>query len=336
MSAAAPHAINKHKHGRRKEDQVLRVALIIIAALAAAGTIGLCAYAGSRFTKALSSETRDFFSSGGSPVDISFYENSPHKAAVKAGKEYLAGCPFEEVSCDAVEGFKLHGLLYPSPQGDGGRVVIGFHGFKSSALSEYGPFAKRFHEMGWDLLIVDQRAHGRSGGDYCTMGIKERTDAVRWAEFAAARYPRILLHGVSMGAATVCCASGEALPPQVEGVVSDCAYASVRDIVSYQMKSIHNMPEFPIINACELFCKLKAGFDFKRFSPEEQVRKARVPILFVHGAKDQIVPAGSLRRLYDACASKKRLLEIPDANHGESIAVDPDRYFEAIRQMFGD
>lgn len=313
-------------------------ALIGAAAGAAAGVAGVCAYAGMKFTNTLSSKTADFFSGGRSPVDISFYENSPLKAAVREGTEYLDRCVCEEVSCLSAEGFTLRGRLYPAPRGGGDRLVIGFHGFKSSARAEYAPFAERFHEMGYDLLAVDQRAHGESGGDFCTMGVKERTDAVRWAEYAAGRLgedARILLHGVSMGAATVCCASGEELPAQVTGVISDCAYASVRDIVSYQMKKIRSVPDFPIVNACELFCRMRAGFDFGHFSPLEQVKKSKTPILFVHGSKDSVVPAGSLERLYGACASKKRLLEIPGADHAESVAVDPGLYFGAIAEMFG-
>ena len=188
------------------------------------------------------------------------------------------------------------------------------------------------------MLLPDDRAHGLSEGNYITMGVKDRRDCICWARYLADRFgadTRILLHGVSMGGATVLSASGEKdLPSQVFGVVSDCGFTSAGESFECQIQSMYHIPpKFPV-RVCQWYAKHKAGFDFTEARPIDQVRNAKVPILFVQGADDVMVPAFMAQKLYDACSSEKKLLLVEHANHAESIALNPDAYHGAIHQLF--
>ena len=147
----------------------------------------------------------------------------------------------------------------------------------------------------------------------------------------------IILHGVSMGGATVLSAAGEAdLPEQVIGVVGDCGFTSAWDALHFQLHNMAHLPADRILPHVEKLAEKKIGINFHDHSAIEQVKNAKVPILFVQGGQDEMVPAWMAQELYDACGSQsKQLLMVEEAGHGESIAFAPDRYHQAIIELFG-
>lgn len=270
-------------------------------------------------------------------IDVSFYTNGPlHKVAEK-GLCYMKTLPHEDVYITSEDGLKLHGTLFPA-ENSSDKFVIGIHGFQSKPWNEYAPHIEFYRMKGYGMLLPDDRAHGESEGDYVTMGVKDRRDCIAWAEYLVTRFgedTEILLHGVSMGGATVLSASGEKdLPEQVKGVISDCGFSSVKESFCNQIYSLYHIPpEFPV-GVCQWFAKHKAGFDFMEARPVDQVKKAKVPVLFVQGRDDVMVPYYMAEKLYEACGAEKKLLIIDHANHAESIAVDPIAYRKAICELF--
>ena len=85
----------------------------------------------------------------------------------------------------------------------------------------------------------------------------------------------------------------------------------------------------------EKLCEKKIGFNFHDHSAVEQVKNSRVPMFFVQGALDDMVPAYMAQELYDACPTEKRIMVVEEAAHGESVAFAPDEYFKTIRELFG-
>lgn len=264
------------------------------------------------------------------------YTASPIKQLAKQGKEYMQSTTKEEITITSFDNTKLVGYYFPAP-GKTDKILIGMHGFKSSPYNGYSPFIKFYHSLGYSLIIPYQRAHGKSEGKYVTMGVKERLDCLCWVNYAVDRFGsdlEILLHGVSMGGATVCAVSGENLPPQVKGIISDCAYSSLTDEVTHQLKTAIKLPKFPFLKYCELIAKTFADFDYTSYTPVDQVKKAKVPMLFVHGKEDNIVPVNCCKKLYENCASKKQILLVENANHAESFAVENELYKKTIIDFF--
>ena len=299
------------------------------------GFIALCHIIGTKFLRNLKrKEPGEKFDAD---FDVSFYKNGPLPSLAAAEMEYMETLPHEDVSITSEDGLKLHATFFPAPD-HSNRFVIGIHGFQSHAWNEFAPHIRFYQSIGFGMLLPDDSAHGYSEGQYITMGVRDRRDCICWAEYLIRRFgndTRLLLHGVSMGGAAVLSASGENdLPQQVLGVVSDCGFISVKESLACQLRRMYHIPPAFPVRVCQWFAAHRAGFDFMEARPVDQVRKARVPILFVHGKEDVIVPAFMAQKLFDACVSEKELLLVDHANHAESIAVDPDGYHQAIHRLF--
>ena len=211
-------------------------------------------------------------------------------------------------------------------------IVVHGYGGSGKLMSDK---SKYFYDMGYNVLIPDLRGHGKSEGDYIGMGWKDRLDIISWINFIIKENPNaeIVLHGTSMGAATVLMTSGENLPSNVKAIVADCAYTSAWDEFSYQLETYLKVPSYYILNVTNMVTKLKAGYSLKEASALESVKKATVPILFIHGDKDKFVPYSMMDKLYDATSSPKEKLTIDGGEHANSDLVSPFLYWLTVEDF---
>ncbi|MCJ8012867.1 alpha/beta hydrolase [Paenibacillus sp. KQZ6P-2] len=250
--------------------------------------------------------------------------------------EWLGSQPVETLHLESADGLTLSGYYIPAEQ-PSYRTVILVHGYSSQG-KEMGAFAKLYHGMGFHVLMPDNRGHGQSGGSYIGFGWPDRQDIMQWIHYILAKSgPRmqIVLHGVSMGGATVLSTSGEHLPEQVKCIVSDCAYTSVKDILTYQLKQMYKLPPFPLLPATSLVCKLRAGYFFGEGSALKQVAKTHLPILFIHGDQDTFVPYEMVHRLFAVAAGEKELYVVPGAVHANAYFMDKQEYKDRISRFLG-
>lgn len=233
-------------------------------------------------------------------------------------------------------GVKLVGYYYD--QG-ADRTVILVHGFGSGYLERLGN-AELYYNRGFNILTVICRGHGESGGLYRTLGYKDSEDVVCWANYLVRKEAQrqIVLDGVSMGGAAVTAACGNPkLPEQVRGIVSDCSFTSIEEILRFHLKkSMPFVPSFLILPVLKWVSQKKYGISLNCNSPMEQVRHARVPILFIHGVDDTFVPYEMGRMLNMYCASHSSLVSVKGAGHGEACLADPDGYSNAIETFLNE
>ena len=186
------------------------------------------------------------------------------------------------------------------------------------------------------MLHPDARAHGDSEGVYIGFGCLDRKDALGWIDWAVQNCGEdieILLHGISMGAATVLMASGLSLPPQVKGIVSDCGFTSPKEVFTHVLKTMYHLPAFPVIQGADLINKKLAGYGMDECNAKREVEKADRPILFIHGSKDTFVPVEMCHEIYEHCASPKKKLIVEGAAHGESYFKNMKAYEEALDEF---
>ncbi|MDO5520166.1 MAG: alpha/beta hydrolase [bacterium] len=214
------------------------------------------------------------------------------------------------------------------------KYAIVVHGYTSSGKS-MGRIAKYFSDRGYHVIVPDLRGHGQSEGDYIGMGWHERNDLIDLIQSIIAKddHARIVLAGVSMGAASVLMVSGEAIPDNVVAIIEDSSYTSVWEEFSYELSELFHIPSFPIIPATSLLTKYRAGYDFKEASAIEQVRKSKTPTLFIHGSKDTFVPPYMMNELYDACNAPKDRLLIEGAGHAQSIEIASEQYMVKVSEF---
>lgn len=231
---------------------------------------------------------------------------------------------------DSFDNLKLHGYEIRNKIKTNKWAIV-VHGYTSEGEAVSSK-AKHFYDMGYNVLVPDLRGHGKSEGDYIGMGWDDRLDIIDWISIIIEDNPNseIILHGTSMGAATVLSTSGENLPSNVKAIIADCSYTSVWDEFTYQLKALFNLPSFPVMNLSNIVTMAKAGYSLKEASPIKQVAKSKTPILYIHGDKDDFVPYYMMDKLYNATSSQKSKLTIKNAGHGKADLVDPELYWSTI------
>lgn len=232
---------------------------------------------------------------------------------------------FEDLEITSNDGLKLKAKLLKADT-DTNKVLIAIHGYRSYNLKEYAYYVKFYHDLGFHILLPDNRAHGESEGTYIGFGWLDRLDCIQWIYKMKEYFNKdlqIVLHGISMGSATVLMASGEELPDDVKCIISDCGFTSVLDEFKHELKHIH-IPSALILPTASLLSKKRVGYSFKEASTINQVKKSKTPTLFIHGDQDDFVPTYMVYDLYNACAADKDLLIVEGAGHAESYLVNQE------------
>ncbi|MFR0822656.1 MAG: alpha/beta hydrolase [Clostridia bacterium] len=232
-------------------------------------------------------------------------------------------------------GLKLHGYQIKQAQNNNNRWAILIHGYTADAI-EMTSAAKCFLSLGYQILMVDLRGHGKSEGTYIGMGWPDRLDILDWIEWIVEQQTEaeIILYGVSMGAATVMMTMGEErLSKNVKLAIEDCGYTSVWEEFCWELKTLFKLPAFPVLYAANFVAKVRAGYDLKKASSIEQLKKAKIPLLLIHGEDDKFVPFFMQEQLMHAGNGVKEKLVIKGAAHAECAKINPTLYWKTVEQF---
>ena len=259
----------------------------------------------------------------------------PYRPQMERWTREVRAMPREHFTITSFDGLTLHADFFE--YAPGAPMEIMFHGYRGSAERDLSGGVQRCFLLGRSVLLVDQRCSRRSGGEVITFGINEHRDCLAWAKFAAQHFgpdQKIILTGISMGAATVMMTADKDLPPNVIGILADCGYSSPKAIICKVIRDMKLPPAlgYPFV---KLGAKVFGHFDLEADSPEEALKHARVPVIFYHGEADDFVPCDMSRRNFEVCTSRKALITVPGAGHGLSYPVQPKRYLETLKEFFG-
>ena len=246
----------------------------------------------------------------------------------------LIEMPYEEVTIKSHDGLKLFARYYHKV--DGAPIMLKVHGYNGCPIRDFCGGGVESIDKEYNVLLIDQRAHEHSTGKTTTFGIKERRDVVSWANYLVKRFgkkTKIVLYGISMGAASVLMASSmKKLPKNVKGVVADCSYSSPKDIIIKVATEDMHLPGrlcFPLI---WLGALIFGHFNLTKTSPVEAVKKTKIPILLMHGTGDTFVPYQMSEKIFEAAATEdKKLLLFKNAYHGISYLNNEKVYIGELR-----
>ncbi len=249
---------------------------------------------------------------------------------MKAADRWLQEHNAQDVSITSKDGLRLHALWIPNPSPKG--TILLAHGYRSTRLVDFGLVFSFYHNLGFNILVPEQRSHGNSEGYYITFGVKESGDMMQWVNFHNENYGpyQMILSGLSMGASTVMYMADQPLPKNVRGIIADCGYTSPHAILSSVFRRVIHLPAAPTLWVAELFARIFAGFSFWGRDTKKSLANSKLPILMVHGTKDGFVPCEMTRQGYAACTSQKHLLLVEGAEHGVSFLINPTTYTDMV------
>ena len=273
---------------------------------------------------------KSFYASNKKPADPYTPMRGPQyqevRAQMHANTKVMEAASFEGVYITSFDGTRLFGRYYHHR--DGAPLIIFFHGYRSMALRDGAGGFGLAKKLGLNILAVDQRAHGHSGGHVITFGVKEQKDCLAWAQYAAARFGNtvpIILSGLSMGAATVIMATALPLPETVCCVIADCPYSTPREIIQKVAKDLgfSGALSYPVL---WFGARVFGGFDLGAKGAAEAAVTCQIPALILHGEDDRLVPCEMGRKIAAASNGCIKIETFPDAGHGLSFLIDPTRY----------
>lgn len=253
----------------------------------------------------------------------------PYRQEMKRLFHRLQERQCEFVTITSHDGLTLSGRYYHTA--DGAPLDIGFHGYRSSPMTDFTGGSDLSISLGHNVLLIDHRAHGKSEGRTITFGIKERRDLLQWVKYAVERFGenvKIVLYGISMGGATVLMASELDLPKNVKGIIADCPYSAPLDIILNVGKTMP-IPNWLIEPFAKLGARIYGGFDLEETDAKQAVQKTKVPILIIHGEADRLVPC----EMSDIISENPDMVTrytFPNANHGLSYLEDTPRYKQIV------
>lgn len=235
------------------------------------------------------------------------------------------------------KGRQLHAMFASAAKPTDKTAVI-VHGYTDNAIRMLMIGYLYNNDLNYNILLPDLQDNGLSEGPAIQMGWKDRLDVLNWMNIANdifGKRTQMVVHGISMGAATTMMVSGEAQQPFVKCFVEDCGYTNVWDEFSFQLKDMFGLPEFPLMYTTSWLCNAKYGWNFQEASSLEQVKKCSLPMFFIHGDADTYVPTRMVYPLYEAKSEPKELWIVPGATHAMSYKDYPQEYTERVKKFVG-
>lgn len=251
-------------------------------------------------------------------------------------KEQFDALDKRQVHVTSKDGLRLSGYLL-EPYSGSNRFMIIVHGYTVS-LHASTQYIDMFEEAGFNILLIDQRRHGNSEGEYTTYGYLEKYDMQAWVDWILEQYGEnsvIGLHGQSFGGGTVLEYLGIA-HPNVKFVIADCPYSDLTKLMRHQITNLYKLPAAPILPLVNRRLQRKAGFKLSQVRPVRAVKRSQLPVLFIHGTDDNYVPTYMSKELYQQKPEPKRLVLVEGAVHANAYGVNPKRYTEEVHNFISD
>ena len=252
-------------------------------------------------------------------------------------KKWLEETPQEKLEIKAKDDITLRATAYynKTENQENHNWVIVAHGYRSKPSWVASIGMHFYKEKGYNVLIPSMRATEESEGKYIGMGWLDKDDIIGWINkiILKDKNAKIILHGSSMGAATVLMASGENLPSNVKAIIADSSYTSAWDIFKSELKARFNLPSFPLMQMFRLMAIIQAKYDIKEASVIDQVKKSNTPTLLIHGDADDFVPVTMEPEIYNAIPVEKDQLIIHGAGHTKSRYREPETYYKKVYEF---
>lgn len=252
---------------------------------------------------------------------------------ITEGRMFVRNHPdLQDMYIKSRDDLRLHAAFIKAKEESHNYVLL-IHGIWDNHEAN-GIYAKHYLEKGFNCLLPDLRGFGNSEGKYIGYGLHDRTDILDWISWIIKKDPdaKILIHGMSMGAATTLMVTGTHLQDNVKGAIADSAYTTLREQFAATYKRFKgSFVPIPLALALSrIVILIRSGFDINDVSCIDAVRNSKTPTLFIHGDDDTFIDPHMCSRLYEAASCPKQYCIILGAKHIEGVVRDPVNYWNKI------
>lgn len=264
-----------------------------------------------------------------------FGRHDPAKQTIERGKAWMNRQPHRILTIVNDEGLKLIGHYFTCDNAD--RILLMVHGWRGSWDYEFAPTAKWLFEHNCNLLIVEQRGQGNSGGQHLYMGLKESDDVVTWVNSAHSFNERglpLYLFGMSMGCTSVLRALPLLRGEHIAGIIADCGYTNPYRVIRRFAWERFHIPEHPVLDSVRHMGMCRLGIDLKCTPTDIVIASCTTPILFIHGEKDRFAPYEDTVKMHLKYSGPKTFLSVPNAGHCMSCIAVPELYMNTVYNFF--
>ena len=254
------------------------------------------------------------------------YENQIKKLNLE---DFYNSLKKEEITLKSDYGYDIKGIFIPNSNSN--KCIILCHGITVN-INYSVKYIKPFYNRGFSIFMYDHRNHGLSGGDYTSMGYFEKFDLKTCANYIFNKLGDDISLGVlgeSMGAATVLqyCS----IDKRIDFCIEDCGYSDVFDLFRHRLKEDYKINFIPLLYIADILMKFKYSWNFKSASPITFIKDIDIPILFIHGDKDDYVPTYMVYDLFNSKTTGIRDIYIAkDAKHADALISNPNKYDAVI------
>ncbi len=272
-------------------------------------------------------------------TNLDSLKNTPyekHIDLISHSIQWLSSHDSKELTLTSEDGLKLHGYWIPAENPRG--TILLAHGYRSTMLVDFGMVLDMYHIEGMNLLLPEQRSHGKSEGKYITFGVKESKDMARWICYHNEKLSScpVVLSGLSMGSSTIMYMLDEKLPANVKAAICDCGFTSPADIIGKIFYETVHIPAGLFVRIADLFARVFAGFSFYEKDSCKTLSKNILPILMAHGTADDFVPYQMTQKAFSCCAGEKYLILADGAEHGYSFFAAREEYYRTIQKILNE
>ena len=260
----------------------------------------------------------------------------PYNKLIEKGVKWVSKQDKEDIYIKSFDDLSLHAIFIEKKNAKG--VFIEVHGYRSVASRDIYPSCYHYYDMGYSLLIIDQRTSNKSEGKYLTFGINESKDIISWIKYINNRFNKlpIVLAGVSMGASTIMLSADKIKPTMnVKAILADCGFVSPSEEIKYALKHFFHVNGSIFIFMINIWCKLIGKFDIYSNNTIDSLKNIKIPLLLVHGKDDDLIPSYNSINNYESYEGIKKLVLFDNASHGMSYLVDSKKYIKSIKDIIG-
>ena len=254
----------------------------------------------------------------------------PYHEIIDNGLAWYNSKPSKEVYITSHDNLKLRGIIVECPNAKGTMILC--HGYKGGPIKDLCSSLSNYYDMGFNMLLIEQRATNNSEGKYTTFGYHESKDLTRWIKYMKKEYNLpIVIGGVSMGSTGILLALKH--NPEVKAAIVDCGFVNGYREVNYCIRHYFHIPGCLLLPGINYWCNRLGNFDLRKINTVRALRDVRIPILFIHGISDTFVPCVNSRVNYKYYQGKKDLFLVAEAEHGISYLLEPENYIEKVKNF---